>query len=129
MADKSKITNENWWSASNRLAGLRRFAVAITALNVLGHFVLGFEPSWATPLVALGVACGLELLLEWIDARANKRTPYFVGGILPFTDFLLSAYITGLAVSMLLYGNDRLWPVAFACAVAVGSKRIFRIRM
>src|SRR4029079_6102377 len=61
--------------------------------------------------------------------RANKRAPYFVGGILPFTDFLLSAYITGLAVSMLLYGNDRLWPVAFACAVAVGSKRMFRIRM
>src|SRR5262245_43850149 len=94
---KTKTTNENWWSASNRLAGLRRFAVAITVLNILGHTVLGFEPSWATPLVSLAVAYGMELLLEWVDARANKRAPFFAGGIRPLTDFLLSAHITGLA--------------------------------
>src|SRR5947209_14731606 len=105
---------DSWWSASNRLAGLRRFAVAITALNILGHAALGFEPSYAQPIVSLAVAYSLELLLEWIDARANKRKPYFLGGPLALTDFLLSAHITGLAVAMLLYGNDRLLPVAFA---------------
>lgn len=125
----SAPSNDNWWSASNRLAGLRRFAVAITVLNILGHTVLGFEQSWAQPLVSLLVAYGMELLLEWVDARANKRKPYFVGGPLAFTDFLLSAHITALAVAMLLYANDRLWPIAFASAVAIGSKRIFRVPM
>jgi hypothetical protein len=124
---EAKSTSDNWWSASNRLAGLRRFAVAITFLNILGHTVLGFEPSWAQPLVSLAVAYGVELMLEWVDARANKRAPYFLGGVRPFTDFLLSAHITGLAVAMLLYANDRLWPIAFASAVAIASKRIFRI--
>ncbi|HBL25338.1 MAG TPA: enediyne biosynthesis protein UnbU, partial [Acidobacteria bacterium] len=32
-----------------RLTALRRFAIAITTLNVLGHTVLGFEQAWATP--------------------------------------------------------------------------------
>jgi Na+-translocating ferredoxin:NAD+ oxidoreductase RnfD subunit len=123
----SKAPSDNWWSASNRLAGLRRFAVAITVLNVLGHTVLGFEQSWAQPLVSLAVAYAVELLLEWVDARATNRKPYFLGGPLAFTDFLLSAHITGLAVAMLLYANDRLLPVAFASAVAIGSKRIFRV--
>jgi len=127
MLAKTIRSNENWWSASNRLAGLRRFAVAITVLNLLGHTFLGFEQSWAQPLVALAAAYGAELLLEWIDALAGKRKPYFAGGPLAFTDFLLSAHITGLAVSMLLYANDRLLPVAFASVVAIASKRVFRI--
>ncbi len=41
-------------------------------------------------------------------------------------DFLLSAHISALAVAMLLYANDRLWVVAFATAVAIGSKVLFR---
>jgi len=41
-------------------------------------------------------------------------------------DFLLSAHISGLAVAMLLYANDRLMPIAFASVVAIGSKAIFR---
>jgi Na+-translocating ferredoxin:NAD+ oxidoreductase RnfD subunit len=40
---------------------------------------------------------------------------------------MLSAHITGLAISMLIYANDRLWPVALAVAIAMGSKAIFRI--
>jgi Na+-translocating ferredoxin:NAD+ oxidoreductase RnfD subunit len=43
-----------------------------------------------------------------------------------FTDFLLSAHISGLAVAMLLYANERLWPVVFATAAAIGSKWVFR---
>lgn len=126
MAQAAK-SNESWWSGSHRLAGLRRFAVAITVLNLLGHFVLGFEQSWAQPLVSLAVAYALELGLEWIDARINKRKPFYMGGRVAFIDFLLSAHITALAVSMLIYANDRLLPVAFASAVAIGSKRIFRV--
>jgi hypothetical protein len=119
-------TTDSWWSTTNRLAGLRRFAVAITALNVLGHFFLGFEQSWAQPLLSLAVAYSVELSLEAVDAWANRRKPYFLGGLGSLTDFLLSAHITGLAVAMLLYANDRLWPVAFASGAAIASKRIFR---
>ena len=51
-----------------RLPALRRFAFAITLLNVAGHTVLGFEQAWATPLLALAVAYGTELLLETVEA-------------------------------------------------------------
>src|SRR5207244_10405813 len=37
--------------------------------------------------------------------------------------------ITGLAVAMLLYTNERLWPTAFATAVALASKSICRVRV
>jgi Na+-translocating ferredoxin:NAD+ oxidoreductase RnfD subunit len=109
-----------------RLAALRRFAVAITALNVLGHTWFGFEQSIAQPLVALLTAYCLELGLEALDARLRHRRPRFAGGFVPFVDSLLSAHITGLAVSMLLYANERLMPVVFAAAVAIASKHIFR---
>ena len=42
-------------------------------------------------------------------------------------DFLLPAHITSLAVSMLLYANDRLWPIAFAAALGVASKTLIRV--
>ena len=112
----------------NRLPGLRRFATAITLLNILGHSYFGFEQSWATPLVALAVSYSMELLLETTDAYLNHRRPRFLGsGPRAFVDFLLSAHITGLAVGMLLYSNARLWPVAFASAAAISSKSLFRI--
>ena len=109
-----------------RLAALRRFATAITILNILGHTVLGFEQSWAQPLVALGSAYLAEILLEIVDSRVKGRRPRFLNGGTAPIDFLLSAHITGLAVSMLLYANDRLLPLAFAAVTAIGSKYIFR---
>ncbi|TWH38981.1 NQR2, RnfD, RnfE family [Dulcicalothrix desertica PCC 7102] len=111
---------------ANRLAGLQRFAVAITVLNILGHTVLGFEQSWAQPLIALATAYSMEILLELIDAWVNGRQPVFIGGLRRFVNFLLSAHITALAVAMLLYANERLLPIAFASAVAIASKAIFR---
>src|SRR5947209_5194925 len=110
-----------------RLAALRRFAVAITILNVLGHFVLGFEQSWAQPLVALATGYAMELALERIGAWADRRSPQYRGGWCALVDFLLPAHITALAVSMLLYANDRLWVFAFATAVGVGSKTLIRV--
>ena len=108
------------------LAALRRFALAITVLTVLGHAVLGFEPSYAQPLVAVATAYAMQLLLELVEARCNGRRPRFAGGPIHLVDFLLSAHISGLAVAMLLYFNDRLWVVAFAASVAIASKTLFR---
>jgi hypothetical protein len=54
----------NGWYKTNRLAGLRRFAIAITLLNLLGHTVLGFEQSWAQPLVAVGAAYPSSVTLD-----------------------------------------------------------------
>ena len=111
----------------DRLGGLRRFAVAITILNILGHAFFGFEQSLAQPLVALASAYSVELLLEFIDARLNRRPLRFMGGgPRRFVDFLLSAHITALACAMLLYANERLGPVIFASVVAIGSKCILR---
>ena len=91
-------------------------------LNMLGHFVLGFEQSWAQPLVALATAYSVELILERVGPGPSSGLPNSLAGWLAPVDFLLPAHITALAVSMLLYANDRLWPIAFAAAVGVGSK-------
>jgi hypothetical protein len=41
--------------------------------------------------------------------------------------FLLSAHISAMAVSMLLYPNERIGPVVFATALAITSKVVFRV--
>jgi hypothetical protein len=109
-----------------RLAALRRFATAITILNLIGHTVLGFEQSYATPLVALLAAYSTEILLELIESRRLGIRPRFLGPGTTFIDFMLPAHISGLAVGMLLYANDRLLPIAFAAAAAIASKHLFR---
>lgn len=114
------------WNDRIRLGGLRRFAIAISILNILGHTWFGFEQSWAQPLVALATAYSLELALEFLAARNAGRAPAYTRGVKEFADFLLPAHISGLACGMLLYANDRLWVVAFAAAVAIGSKVILR---
>jgi hypothetical protein len=115
---------------ADRLGGLRRFAVAITVLNILGHTFFGFEQSFAHPLAALAAAYSAELLLEFIDARCNRRALRFTGGgARKFVEFLLSAHITGLACAMLLYANERLGPVVFASVVAICSKAVLRARV
>ena len=117
----------NQWNDAIRLGGLRRFAIAISILNILGHTVLGFEQSWAQPLIALATGYSLELLFELLNSWSTGRTPGFRGGLRNFIDFLLPAHISALAVGMLIYANDRLWVVAFAVAVAISSKLLFRV--
>jgi Na+-translocating ferredoxin:NAD+ oxidoreductase RnfD subunit len=112
-----------------RLAALRRFASAITVFNLLGHTVFGFEQAWAQPLVAVGTAYAMEILLELIFARSHGRPLRFHGGPGALVNFLLSAHISGLAISMLLYANDRLMPLVFASAAAIAGKHIFRVRI
>lgn len=110
-----------------RLAALRRFAAAITILNLLGHTVLGFEQSWAQLAVSVGTAYAMELLIATADSLVRRRRPPFLGGFGNLVTFLLSAHITGCAVAMLLYANARLAPIAFAAAVAIASKQVFRV--
>ena len=114
-------------SAPNRLGGLRRFAVAITVFNILGHTWLGFEQSWAQPVCALLAGYLIELLFMSIDAWQKGERPKFLEGPMCFVDSLLSAHISSLAVAMLLYSNDRIMPIVFAVAVALCSKHAFRI--
>ena len=121
------MTTADTWIQARRLGGLRRFAVAITALNILGLAFFGFEQSWAQPLLSLATAYSCEFFAEWIEARAERRPPRFLLGWKEAVDFLLPAHITGLAVAMLLYSGDSVWPTMFAAAVAIASKSTLRI--
>ncbi len=77
--------------------------------------------------MSLATTYSVELILEALSAWAERRKPHYEGGLGSFVEFLLPAHITGLAVAMLLYANERLWPIAFAAAVAIGSKVLIRI--
>jgi len=111
----------------NPIPALRRFASAITVLNIAGHFFLGFEQSWAYPLVAIATTYTLEFLFEFCFCYLNKKKTKYSGGFVNMVDFLLPAHITGMATSMLLFANASLYPIVFASAVAICSKVIFRL--
>lgn len=110
-----------------RLAALRRFAIAISALTILGHVFLGFEQSWAQVLAALATTYSVSLLLEYIHARSHGHPPRYHGGAQKLIDFLLPAHIPALAIAMLLYANDQVLPFAFAASVAMASKVLFQV--
>lgn len=113
--------------ADLRLGALRRFATAITVFNLLGHTVFGFEQAWAHPLWALAIGYSTELALELLESRAQRRKLRFEPRLGSIVDFLLPAHISSLAVSMLLYPGERLMPIAFGTAAAIGSKYLFRV--
>lgn len=120
-------TAERWYQ-DKRVAGLARFALAITALNVLGHLWLGFEQSWLTPFVSLAAAYGTEIVLELVAAREQRRAPRFLGeGFVGWVKFLLSAHVSAMAIGMLLMPLEQLWVVAFASSAAIASKQLFRV--
>ena len=129
MKFEAVITTLNFYPNRNpklRMFALWYFTVLITIWTILGHAVLGFEQSYAQPIVGVATACAIQLLLEWVDARANGRRTRFSGGLVPFLNFLPPAIIPGLACAMLIYPNSRLWPVAFAAGLSVASKVMFR---
>jgi hypothetical protein len=113
-------------SALRRYFALWYFTTLLIVWNVLGHTFLGFEQSHIQPLVGLATAIGLQFLLEWIDALANGRQPRFAASWGDLVNFLPPAIIPGLALTMLLYPNERLMPVFFGVGVAICSKVIFR---
>src|SRR5579872_743826 len=102
-----------------RLFALWYFTGLMVFWNVLGHTVLGFEQSWATPVTAVLSAIGVSMLLDWIDARALGRPIRFGGSLGNFLNFLPACLIPGFATAMLLYPNNRLWPIVFAVVLAI----------
>jgi hypothetical protein len=110
-----------------RYIALRNFAISMSIFNILGYAVLGFEQPWLWPLAALVTAYSTELLMETITARVNGRAPAYLGnGFRGFWTFLLPAHITGLAVNLLLYANNRFWPVLFGVVVGVTAKYLLQ---
>jgi hypothetical protein len=109
--------------------GLRMSATLATVFTILGHTVFGFEQSWAQVVVALLTGYTCAMFFEWVDARANGVTPgYAGGGVRKLVDFLLSAHMTSITMSFLLFVNKQLWIMALAVALAIGSKYVLRVR-
>jgi hypothetical protein len=106
---------------------LRNFAISITVFNIFGYTLLGFEQPWTWPFIALATGYTIEIVLEVLGARAEKRRPRFLGnGVRGFIEFLYPAHITSLALNMLIYVNDRLLPMMFGIAVAIGAKWVLQ---
>ena len=109
--------------------GLRMSASLATVFTILGHTVFGFEQPVAQVFVALGTGYSCALFFEWVDAWACHDTPGFAGGgFRKLVDFLLPAHMTSITMSFLLYNGPRLWIVAFAVALGLGSKYVLRVR-
>jgi hypothetical protein len=112
-----------------RVKALMRFAMSLTAFNIAGHLILGFEQSPVTPLLALVTSYAVAMLFEAIDSRAHARRPQYAGGVRNLLIFLLPPHITALACAMLLYGNASVWPYLFAIVVAHTTKYLVRLRL
>jgi hypothetical protein len=111
-----------------RIKALKRFAVSITVLNILGHTVLGFETSWLQVFVSVATTYTVELVLQAVGDWSRGRRPEFLGkGFNGLVIFLLPAHITGFAISMLLFAHDELLPFVMAAAAAITSKAIFTV--
>jgi len=109
-----------------RLFALWYFTILMIVWNILGHTYLGFEQSWAAPFVGVGTAVAIQMFLEWVDAAARNRELRFMGSWSNFLNFLPAAFIPGFACAMLLYTNERLWPIVFAVVLSIGSKVLLR---
>ncbi len=109
-----------------RVFALWYFTILLILWNVLGHTVLGFEQAYAAPVTALATGISVQCLLEWVDARAKGRELRFAGGVRSFLEFLPPAIIPALACGMLLYPNERVWPIVFATTLSIVSKVLFR---
>jgi len=109
-----------------RLAALWYFTILMIVWNILGHTILGFEQSHAAVVAAIGTAIFAQLFLEWLDAKARNREVRFAGSWSNFLNSLPAALIPGFACAMLLYPNERLWPIIFAVMLSIGSKVLIR---
>ncbi|MGD0435742.1 MAG: enediyne biosynthesis protein UnbU [Bryobacteraceae bacterium] len=108
--------------------GLRTSATLATVFVILGQTFFGFEQSVAQVFVCLAAGYASALFFEWVDAKANGDVPgYAGGGFKKLADWLLSAHMTSITLSFLLYYNRQLWIAACAVVLAIGSKYLFRV--
>jgi enediyne biosynthesis protein E5 len=113
--------------ADVRYLALRNFAISISAFNIFGYTLLGFEQPYIWALFAVLSAYATEIVFELISAWAYRHRPRFLGnGPRGVYEFLLPAHITGLAVNMLLYANNQFWPVLFGVVIAVSQKHFLQ---
>src|SRR2546421_2574676 len=109
-----------------RFFALWYFTTLLIIWTIAGDTVLGFEQSYAHPVVGVLAACVVAFLLEGLDAWANKRRARFAGSWINAVNFLPPCIIPGLACAMLIYPNDRLTPIIFAAALSLASKVLIR---
>ena len=113
----------------SRYFALWYFATLLTLWNVAGQWFLGFEASPLQLAVGVGTACLMQWLLDWLVAVPGDERRRFGGNLFERCTFFLPAIISGLAVAMLLYPNERIAPIAFAACLAITSKGLFRAPM
>lgn len=111
------------------LTALKRFALSITAFNVIGHLWLGFEQAPITPIVTVAFAFAFAGLLEAVASAADGRPPAWRMGRDRLLAFALPVHISALACAMLLYGNAAVSPYLFAVAVGLSTKYLIRLRI
>lgn len=110
--------------------GLRTSATLATVFTLFGHNFLGFEQSTQHVLVALLTGYTCAIAFEFIDARINARAPgYAGGGPLHFVDWMLSTHMTSITMAFLLFTLRDMTVIAFAVALAIGSKYFFRVEL
>lgn len=115
--------------AGYRLYALWHFTTFMATWHIVGQAYLGFEQAWAHPLLTLGTACLTQFILEWLDAKVNRRIPRYAGGIANFLNFFPPAIIVGGALGMLLYPNALVTPAIFAAATSIASKVLIRVTL
>lgn len=108
--------------------GLRTSATLATIFVILGQSFFGFEQSVAQVFVCFLVGHACAFFFEWVDAKANGDVPaYRGGGWKKVLDWSLSAQMTCITLSFLMYYNRQLWICALAVALAIGSKYLLRV--
>jgi Na+-transporting NADH:ubiquinone oxidoreductase subunit NqrB len=91
------------------------FALLLTLYAVAGTLWLGFNRNPEQILITVVSACGLDMALHWLLRQRRLLFP-------------LSAYITGLSLSLVLnYAHDY-FLLFFPVFLAIGSKYLFTIK-
>ena len=110
-----------------RMFALWYFGILIGVWTIAGHTYLGFEQSWTAPVAAVVTSFAMTIIIEWARAWSAGQVPRFMTGFQGVASLLLPVWPPALAVAMLLYPGDRVWPIVFAIAVAIASKSLFRV--
>ncbi|HEY9867802.1 MAG TPA: hypothetical protein V6D08_01225 [Candidatus Obscuribacterales bacterium] len=122
------VTAEMYPAGNERLRtfALFYFVILLTVWVIAGHLVLGFEQAWIQPVVSVATACAVQVLLDVVDSLVKGRPSRLAGGWLSVATLIIPAWISGLAIGMLLWPNKLLLPLVLAASLAIASKVVFR---